>query len=243
MTAKERAKSATTTSWSLSHGHTSELTTSAASAYQPPGVATVPKRTTRGNVTSEGLMPEETAELAATRYATEVGSRFVPECSAASDGFVRARPGDGFDRLTATRTNYQVTLPGAGTEGAWQSTTFHEMRAGKHERAGRVSAPHYKARQDVPFDFDIVTGRHVEPGMVYHPEGHKKTCEKAVYSRTMTTYVDPTTGEDRPIRRAPASRSSAAAPTAPGRAPPLSTLAAVRPPTPTGTDYYKTLRR
>lgn len=247
MSAKQRAQSASKTSWSLSHGHAAELTTSTSRDYKPPGVVTAPKHTTRGNTTSEGLMPTETPALAATRYATEVSSRFVPECSAASSGFVRTRPGDGFDRLTATRTNYQVTLPGDAGESAWQSTTVYEMRAGQTQRSGHLDTPSCRPRQDVPLDYDIITGAKADPGMVYHPQGRKKTSEKAVYSRTMTTYVDPTTGEDMPICRASnaarGSMISARASSMPCGPPPLSTLAAVRPPTPTGTDYYKTLRR
>lgn len=194
------------------------------------------------------ILPPESAAQARARFHSETTARFTERCSAASAVFERAKPAEGFDRLTANRTNYQVRLPGVGTEREWSSQT-HTLFADPAERSTRAVPAAVLAdsrpRRDLPRDFDIVTGAPRDPATAYHRHGPRRTGDVPEASITSTHFADPTTGVIRPRAKAPPPPVSGH-----GRAaeravavPPLGTLATVRPPTPTGTSYYTAFQR
>jgi len=178
----------------------------------------------------------ESRDASRHRFATVTTQAFTEDSSTAGGGYRRSRPGDGFDRLTANRTNYRVELPGAGTEGSWKSAAHDSMRRGRASD-DRARDPVYRPRSDGPVGYDIVTGREADPGRTYHPTGARRSDDRAIVTRTMTATVDPSRGEEVPLPRA---RNRPVPVTV--RAP-LGTLAAVRPPTPGGEDFYATFRR
>ena len=244
LSARERAHSALSTGWRMAHSDRAELevTSSTAESFRPPSGSSRPPKAKVLPDTPAAVLPDETRAHAKSRFSTESTSRFVSGSSAAHRGFVRARPGDGFDRLSANRTNYEVTMPGWTSE-AWASATTRASEDGLVREKGRLGPkdPTFKPRRDHPADFDLVTGRKTEEGRTYFPTGERKTSDRPIITRTLSTYTDPTRGIDRPIERAPAHLGRRGKP---AERPPLGTLAAVRPKAAKGdTDYYEALRR
>lgn len=170
----------------------------------------------------------------------------------------------------------------------WQThmaTTFDDPA---RRRAAPGPPRRARGRQDEPADYDIITGRPVDPRRTYHPRGarvrdtapvrgqrvardraHLRVCRPPASpqpnpdaapeaQRTADREYDAIVGRVRDRHRAPAAQDlvSATLRMTGGTAssmrmehgfvrerPPLGTAAAIRPPTPTGTDYYEAFRR
>jgi hypothetical protein len=181
------------------------------------------------------ILPAETALQAKARFASETTRSFDKFHSVSSSYYERVAPGPGFDRKTASRTNYSLSMPGHEDPSEWKSATHRIQSQRLRDRVGEplVST---EPRRDVPIDYDIVTGAPVDPRRTYYPRGAKKCDDREIVTRTRTTYVDPTRGVELPVTRVRRDPPASVRP-------PLGTLASVRPPTPTGTDWYKGLQR
>ncbi|KAA0163652.1 hypothetical protein FNF31_02813 [Cafeteria roenbergensis] len=229
-------------SWSLAGPDSAgqaRFETATAAAFREPGVTTVPVRSRRRDTKSSEILPPESRREAMRRFATETRSAFVPESSAAASAYRRVVPGDGFDRMTANRTNYVVSLPDtAPASDRWQSCAHDTMRSGRAACA-RSQGPTLP-RSDEPQAFDLVTGLPANPSMTYRPAGPRRSGDVAIVTQTVGSTTDPSRGVSVAIpARAPSSRVEDRR-LARGA---LGTLPALRPLTPSGRDFYETFRR
>ena len=107
------------------------------------------------------------AAKGAAHFATSNAVAFDAKRTGVRPGYERPRPAPGFDRLTANRTNYSLSMPGHKDE--YRTQAADDARS----LSRAVHGPAFKPRADAGHSFNIITGRPADPRATRIPCGPK----------------------------------------------------------------------